>query len=227
MKGKTFHITIQTETAAGCLDALRVVAEIDISQRSVTQCVALALEGFVGTMKASGQIPRREAEEAERLLALQDAPSVPPSPPRFDGADLSLATLRGETPRPPGREAVAFDQVHASLETRLNEGSTIDVEVNEEPSEPTTSQATANRDVLLAGERHSLEEITNAAREDDELVKRATHEGGDFQLALEFVYSKIPPSLWGTERALELITRVVDEVDPEAKTVPTSNEKNP
>lgn len=210
MKGKTLTITITPETAVGCIDALVNVAKIDLKDRSVELLVALSLEGFINQLRTNGHILPIEEEDAIRRLAIYESAYQRQRAPAFEDVDLQFNREQAGLP-PKETEEASYSTIERAMDNVKNQGVEIPVTVNESP-EPTTPVSANARDALLQMDRESLSRFQAQMGDKDELVNQAEHEGGNFQIAVEIVYSKIPQTLWGSEKARELVGNVLEEL---------------
>lgn len=210
MKGKTLTVTITPETAIGCIDALVNVAKVDLRNRSLELLVALSLEGFIGQLRTNGHILPLTEEDAIRRIAIYEAGLERQRLPSFE--DIDLEFNREQTGLPAADlETPDYNTIERAADKMKNQGVERTLEVNESP-EPREQTSVNTRQALLHMERDQLVDIQMGADKDDELVKQAEHEGGDMQVAVELVYSKAPRALWNTEKAKELVYKVLEEL---------------
>ncbi len=205
-QSKTVHVHLSPECVVGCFDAIEMVAQKSTEGRSVAEVVAWALEGFIATQRRRGMIQQLEPDEALRRLALIEhaRDRVRSDLPTFD-----VPSNDDIKPQPP--PTVETSTVQRAMDAMSVSGTTVGVQHNPNP-EPPPPPPTAKRDEIVKTERMSLSEIANLSVQEDEVLSRAEHEGGDWQLAVEVVYSKIPRSMWGSGNAANLVERLVEEM---------------
>ena len=197
-ESKVLHIRLPDWVVVGCIDLIE-------DRKSVVDAVRRSLEGFIRAMQRRGDVPtysQAELDEKLNYYKLRELPELQLDIGEFRDAIRAVATTPARSIADIAEEAERLIQgdstprvgrkleIDESPDTEVQDKAVIDLhDIERRPFGELKEEAPKDR---------LIEYVTALAQENEKASEI-------YKTALEIVYSNLPKSEWGGERAQKLI----------------------
>jgi len=177
-ESKVLHIRLPDWVVVGCIDLIE-------DRKSVVDAVRRSLEGFIRAMQRRGDVPTYSQAELDEKLNYYKLRELP-ARSIADIAEEAERLIQGDSTPRVGRKL----EIDESPDTEVQDKAVIDLhDIERRPFGELKEEAPKDR---------LIEYVTALAQENEKASEI-------YKTALEIVYSNLPKSEWGGERAQKLI----------------------